>query len=88
MDTEKLWRVWWVWGIALAAALAGLIWVAETARDAGYERWGDALDVARLPLYWIWMLRVWRCAANVVNPIWTPLARAAAVVGLVANALA
>ena len=87
MDSQKLWRVWWLWGAILAVALGAFFYGAEAARDAGHDTWGDAIDVARLPLYWAWHLRVWKCATNVTNPIWTLLARAAALAGFVANAM-
>lgn len=88
MDNERLWRVWWLWGLALAGATAGLVVAAEAVRDLGHGRWGDALDIARLALYWAWLHRVWKCAANVGNPVWTPVARVVAVLGFVVNALA
>ena len=88
MDNERLWRVWWVWGLALASLIAALIFAAEAVREAGHDRWGDALDLARLAVYWAWLHRVWKCAANVRNPVWTPIARVVAVLGLIANALA
>ena len=88
MKNEPLWRVWWLWGLALALATAGLIVAADNVRDAGHQRWGDVLDLARLALYWAWLMRVWKCSRNVGNPVWTPLARVAVVLGLVANALA
>jgi len=88
MKNEPLWRVWWLWGLALAIAAGGLIAAAEAVRDAGHERWGDVLDLSRLALYWAWLLRVWKCARNVGNPVWTPLARIGAVLGLVVNVLA
>ena len=88
MKKEPLWRVWWLWGLALTVATAGLIVAADEVRDAGHQRWGDALDLARLALYWAWLMRVWKCSRNVGTPVWTPLARVAVVHGLEANALA
>jgi hypothetical protein len=87
-ESEKLWRVWWLWGIPTAWLASALILVAESARSAGYPRGGDLLDVARLALYWWWMRFAWKCARNVENPFWTHASRAVLAIGLVANVLA
>jgi hypothetical protein len=87
-ESEKLWRIWWLWGIPTAWIASALILVAESARDAGYSSGGDFLDVARLALYWWWMRLAWKCARNVENPFWTPMSRAVLALGLVVNVLA
>jgi hypothetical protein len=43
--------------------------------------------VARILLYLVWLHMVWRCSRNVEHPLWTYVARAAAVLGLVASAV-
>ena len=87
MTSERLWRVWWLWGIPVAWAATALVLAAEYARTAGWPAWGNALDLARLAIYWWWMRIAWCCAGNVTNPIWSPLSRAVLVLGLTANAL-
>jgi len=87
MASEKLWRVWWLWGMPVAWASSALVLGAEFARTGGASAWGDALDVVRLALYWWWMRFAWSCAGNVANPIWSPVSRAVLVLGLTANAL-
>jgi len=87
MKSEKLWSVWWLWGIPVAWGASALLLAAEFARDAGHHSLGDALDVARLALYWWWMRIAWACSGNVAHRIWSPLSRAALLVGLTANAL-
>jgi len=87
MSAEKLWRVWWVWGIPVAWAASALVLAAEYARSAGWQTGGHALDLVRLAIYWWWMRIAWSCAGNVANPIWSPLSRAVLVLGLTANAL-
>jgi hypothetical protein len=57
--------------------------VAEEARDAGSALQGDLLDVLRLGVYWAWGWAVWKSSRNVERPLWTPLARAGVVAGLV-----
>jgi hypothetical protein len=86
-ESEKLWRIWWLWGIPTAWIASALILVAENARVAGYHGWGDVLDVARLAVYWYWMRLAWQRAGNVDNRFWTPLARIALAAGLAINAL-
>jgi len=85
MKSEKLWRVWWVWGIPVAWAASGLVLSAEYARSAGLEGWGNLLDVGRLALYWWWMRIAWACSGNVQRSFWSPMARVGLVFGLAAN---
>jgi hypothetical protein len=87
MTSEKLWRVWWLWGIPVAWATSALAVGAEYARLSGHYWLGDAMDIGRLAIYWWWMRIAWSCAGNVTNPIWSPLSRAVLVLGLTANAL-
>jgi hypothetical protein len=87
-ESEKLWRVWWLWGIPTAWAASALIVFAESTRSAGYNSWGDFLDVVRLALYWWWMRLAWKCARNVDNSFWTYASRGVLALGLVVNVLA
>ena len=48
---------------------------------------GDWAEVARILAYLIWLRAVWRCSRNVERALWTYLARVAAILGLVANAV-
>jgi hypothetical protein len=86
MRSEKLWRVWWLWGIPVAWAASALILSAEYTRNAGFQGWGNALDVARLALYWSWMRVAWACSGNVERSFWGPLSRIGLLLGLAANA--
>jgi hypothetical protein len=86
-EPEKLWRVWWLWGIPAAWLASALILFAEAARQAGHPGWGDLLDVVRLAVYWYWMRLAWKASRNVDNRVWTPLARAAMAGGFIANFL-
>ena len=85
---EQLWRVWWLWGIPVAWATAALLLLAEGVRIEGYPRWGDALDVLRLLVYWWWLRLAWRSARQVKRSFWTPVAKLALSAGLVLNFLA
>ena len=86
-ESEKLWRVWWLWGIPTAWLVSALILVAESARSAGYHSLGALLDLVRLAAYWYWLRLAWQRSGNVDNRIWTPVARIALAAGLVVNAL-
>ena len=85
--SERLWRIWWLWGIPLAWVASALVVGAELVRNAGNEGWGSAFDVLRLAIYWFWMRAAWKCSRNVENRLWTPLSRGALAAGLVANVL-
>jgi len=61
--------------------------VAEAARDGGSALQGDLLDVLRLGVYWAWGWAVWKSSRNVTRPLWTPLARAGVIAGLLLMAL-
>lgn len=87
-ESEKLWRIWWLWGIPTAWGASALIVFAESTRNAGYDGWGNLLDVVRLALYWWWMRLAWKCAGNVENPFWTYASRTLLALGLVVNVLA
>jgi hypothetical protein len=82
-----LWRVWWLWGAAAAALTAALAWGGDRAYYAGYPALEAHLGVARIVVYIAWFLAAWRCSRNVRNRLWTPLARAALLAGLLATAL-
>ena len=83
----RLWQAWWLGGAALAALTAGLVWAAERAYGGGQVALGDLATAARILLYGVWLHTVWRCSRNVKRPLWTYVARASAVLGLVASAV-
>jgi hypothetical protein len=83
----RLWQVWWLYGIPVGLAAAAMFAIADNAREAGQAYWGDLLDVARLAVYWFWFRLVWKCSRNVGLRVWTVMARASAVAGLLAMAL-
>jgi hypothetical protein len=87
-EDARLWQAWWLWGIPTAWAISALLVVAENAHGSGHGGWGNALDLARLAVYWWWLRMAWRCSSNVRNPVWTPLSRIALAMGLVVNVLA
>jgi hypothetical protein len=84
---EKLWKVWWLWGVPVAWLTSTLLLAAEELRIGGWHSTGNLLDVARLAVYWYWCRLAWRCSGNVGNPLWTLASKAALAMGLVATAL-
>jgi hypothetical protein len=84
---EKLWKVWWLWGIPVAWSASAMLIAAEEFRLSGLPAAGDALDVARLAIYWFWCRRVWRCSANTGNRAWTVLSKAVLSAGLALTVL-
>jgi len=86
VEKLRLWQVWWIGGAALAALTAALVWAAERAYSAGNAALGDLASVARILLYLLWCRAVWRASRNVERAFWTPLALAAAALGLLASA--
>ena len=85
--SEKLWKVWWLWGIPLGWTASGLVLWAEILRAAGYWEWADLLDVLRLLIYFRWARFAWRCAHNVQNRAWTPVSRFALGAGFLTMAM-
>jgi hypothetical protein len=86
-EPEKLWRVWWLWGIPMAWATSVLLILGETAHGAGHAGWGNLCDLLRLLVYWSWLRLAWKRSANVENRLWTPVAKLILAAGLVVNAL-
>lgn len=84
---DRLWKVWWLWGIPLAWLTTALVLGAEAFRVGDMPAAGDALDLLRLAIYWIWCRAAWRASGEVGNRLWTPLTKATLGVGLVANVL-
>jgi hypothetical protein len=83
----KLWQAWWIGGALLLVCTALLIGVTERAYESGHTGLGTACDVARLLLYGVWFLVVWRSSRNVGRRLWTHVARGLAIAGLVASAV-
>jgi hypothetical protein len=86
-ESERLWRVWWLWGMPVAWATGALVVFAELLRVESYSGWGDFLDLLRLLLYWWWLLMAWKRADNVEQRFWTPIAKTALVAGLLVSVL-
>jgi len=84
---ERLWKVWWFWGIPVGLATSALIVFAEMLRNAGWNGAGAGLDVLKLLVYLTWFGAAWRCSGNVVNRTWTGIARAAIALALGITAL-
>jgi hypothetical protein len=84
---ERLWRVWWLWGVPGGLATSALTVFAEMLRDAGLSGAGAGLDVLKLLVYLTWLGAAWRCSGNVVNRAWTGIARAAIALALGLSAL-
>ena len=80
---EKLWKIWWLFGLPVGWTTSALTVCAEAFRSAGYGGWAALLDVVKLLLYIFWFQLAWRCSRNVENWVWTPLSRFALSVGLV-----
>jgi hypothetical protein len=84
---EKLWKVWWLWGIPVGWTTSGMMIFAEIIRDAGYWGCGDLIDVIRLLVYFAWARLAWRCSHNVQDRRWTPVSRFALGAGFVSMAM-
>lgn len=78
---ERLWRVWWKWGIPVAVAANILTLFAEMAFMADYDTLGNATDVLKFLIYIAWFQMAWRCSKNTDNPAWTVFTRLAVALG-------
>ena len=78
---EKLWKIWWQWGIPLAMVANGLTVLAEVLRDTGHPAVGDAMDMVKLLCFVAWCRLAWHCAKNTDRPVWGNLARLAILLG-------
>ena len=84
---QRLWKVWWLWGIPVAWTASGMIVIADIVREAGYWGVGDLMDVVRLLVYFAWARLAWRCSHNVQYAHVTPVVRFALGAGLVSMAM-
>jgi len=84
-DGDRLWKIWWLWGVPLAWITTALILGAEATREAGHPGWGNLLDVARIAVYWFWCRMAWKCSSNVDHPAWNVLSKGALAAGFVAT---
>lgn len=82
----RLWSVWWIGGVAIAAALAVLSILSDQAWLRGHSQLAVLFEGARLPAYWAWAIGVYR-ACDTTLSVWGPLARAGVVAGAVLTAL-
>jgi hypothetical protein len=78
---EKLWRVWWQWGIPLGLLLNVLTVLAEASRTANHPAAGDTIDIVKLLFFFAWCRLAWRCAKNTDRKIWSNLARLTILLG-------
>jgi hypothetical protein len=78
---EKLWKIWWQWGIPLVIVANVLTVLAQVSREAGQPATGDAIDILKFLLYVGWFRLAWLCSKNTDRPIWTNLARFAIFLG-------
>jgi hypothetical protein len=83
----KLWQAWWIGGALLAVLTALLVWATERAHGNGQVALGGLASLARVVVYVVWFVAVWRSALNVGRPFWTYVARSLALAGLVASAV-
>ena len=74
-------------GAALAVLTALLVWATDGAYSAGYAALGGLANAARVLLYIVWAVAVWRCSRNVQRRFWTYVARLSLIAGLVASAV-
>ena len=84
---ERLWKIWWQWGIPLGMLATALSLLAEASRVAGHLLGGDAVDFLKLLLIIGWFRLVWRCSKNADRPIWGNLAKLAILLGIGVAAL-
>jgi len=78
---EKLWKIWWQWGIPLGMLVNVLAVLAEASREAERPLAGEALDILKFLFLAGWFQLAWRCSKNTHRPIWTSLARLAILLG-------
>ena len=86
-DQQRLWKIWWIAGIPLGWLTTLLVLLADHAYAAGLGGWGSLLDTVRLLIFLVWARLAWRCAGNVANPVWTPIAKGALATGLILSAV-
>ncbi len=80
---ERLWRVWWLWGIPVGFIVSAVTIVAEMARDGGWNASGDLLDAVKVLVYAAWLVAAWRCAPNAERALWRIGTRVLVALGVV-----
>ena len=84
---ERLWKVWWLWGVPVAALATALTLSAEFLRMDGLHSWGEFLDAVKLLVYAAWLTAAWRCAEKAERPAVRIAARLAVAAGVLTAAL-
>jgi len=79
---EKLWKVWWLFGVPLNIVSKILQKMSEMAPPPIPIQVIWLLLLCAFVLWVYWCIAVWRCAPNVETKSWTYVARALVVVSI------
>jgi hypothetical protein len=74
----KLWKIYWVYGIAVGWLVALTCVLAVRSGVSG-----RAMKVVFLPYYTWVFVSIWRCAFNTESRAWGPVARVLALIGFI-----
>ena len=80
-----LWKVWWLIGIPIniAGAILEKLLLGLTEKYGSSGFLGITFALLMLALGLVWVKMAWACSGNVKNKIWTHLAKAGIVTGLI-----
>tara|TARA_B100001964_G_C13824703_1_gene418867 strand:+ start:135 stop:479 length:345 start_codon:yes stop_codon:yes gene_type:complete len=88
---ERLWKVWWLWGLPLGIVSAVVSVLIEDYADSSNNVTTSIISlliyIFVIVLYLWWVGAAWRCVKNTNNKAWTLIAQFLIIVGLLRFAI-
>ena len=83
---ERLWFVWWVWGLP-AQVIYVTLYVLEDDLRSSNDLGADLMAACKLVVFCLWATMAWRCSKNVGAAAWTTAARTVLIAAVALTAI-